>query len=203
LYHSTVLFLFHPFQDSAEELRLRSFASADATASAIYSASLSQLKRLVYIHHIRKSELPTKCWFNTAALRVSLEVLKNTAKHPDWLVYFRLCFKYWTDTYFSFPSFRLIAQANLTVALEHGVLDRDTANAMMDDITSAGKHHKAADEAVISGLLDYDLATKSLQEAQMVTIARRFDELILFDELITGDFESPADISSEAKEFGL
>jgi hypothetical protein len=61
---------------------------------------------------------------------------------------------------------------------------------MMEEISAVGKHHVASDEAVISGLLDFDLATKNLQEAQIVAFARRFDELILFDEFTTGDLDS-------------
>jgi hypothetical protein len=63
---------------------------------------------------------------------------------------------------------------------------------MMEEISAVGKHHVASDEAVISGLLDFDLATENLQEAQIVAFARRFDELILFDEFTTGALDSEA-----------
>ncbi|KAJ4111465.1 hypothetical protein NW768_011819 [Fusarium equiseti] len=91
--------------------------------------------------------------------------------------------------------FRLIAQANLAAALECGALDSDTASVMMEEISNVGKHHVAADEAVISGLLDFDLATKTLQEAQIVAVAKRFDELILFGELTTGCLDSTTDMT--------
>jgi hypothetical protein len=61
---------------------------------------------------------------------------------------------------------------------------------MMDEISRVGKHHVASDEAVISGLIDFDLATRSINDAKMVTLARQFDELLMFDELTTGDLNA-------------
>jgi hypothetical protein len=84
LYHSTVMFLFQPFQNTAKEFRLRSFSSVDATPSVIYSASMKQLKHLVYVHHTRIPHLFTQCFFNTAIMRVSNEVIKSATFDPDW-----------------------------------------------------------------------------------------------------------------------
>ena len=151
LYHCTVLSLFQPFRSSADELRLRSFSSIDATPSVIYSASLNQLKRLVYIHHIRNPPLPTKCWFNTAVLRVSTEVLKTAVDDSDWYFYFRLCLAFWKNAYVSHRSFHLIARANLAAALQLGALRGNVASAMEAEVGSFGKHHKASDEAIVSG----------------------------------------------------
>jgi hypothetical protein len=189
MYHSTVVFLFQPFQNVAKEFRLCSFTSVDATPSVIYSASMKQLKHLVYVHHTRALFLPTKCWFNTAILQVSNEVIKSAAHDSDWYFYFQLCFAFWKNAYRSYRPFRLIAQASLAAALQSGALRGEDASAMMDEIREVGKHHVASDEAVISGLIDFDLATRSMHDAKMVTLARQFDELLMFDELTTGDLD--------------
>jgi hypothetical protein len=81
------LSLFHPFEDSTGELRLRSFSSIGATPSVVYTASLNHLKRLIYVHHIRKPRLPTKCWFNPGMLRVSTELVKKAATDPNLYFY--------------------------------------------------------------------------------------------------------------------
>ncbi|KAJ8109113.1 hypothetical protein OPT61_g7694 [Boeremia exigua] len=196
LYHSTVLFLFQPFQKSAKDFRLRSFSSVDATPSAVYAASIKQLKNLVYVHRARTPRLPTDCWFNTAVLRVSVEVVKSAAYEPDWYFYFRLCVAFWKDAYRCYCTFRLIAQGNLAAALHSGALRSDDASAMMKELSAAGKHHVAPDKAFIRGLLDFDLATRSVHDAQISTLARQFDDLILFDELTTGDFNYTAEHST-------
>jgi hypothetical protein len=67
---------------------------------------------------------------------------------------------------------------------------------MMEEISRVGEHHVASDEAVISGLLDFDLATRSVHDAQMVILARQFDELLMFDELTVGEFNTAAETSS-------
>jgi hypothetical protein len=125
-----------------------------------------------------------------------MEAIKSAAQDPDWYFYFRLCFEFWKECYRSYRSFMLIAQANLAAALQSGALRSDAADAMMEEIKSVGKHHAASEEAVISGLIDFDLATKTLQEAQMVTLARRFDELVMFDELTAGDLDSATTTTS-------
>ncbi len=185
-----VLFLFQPFQNPTKEFRLCSFASLDATPSAIYSTSVKQLKRLVYIHHTRTPRLSIDCWFNTAVLRVSVEAIKRAGNDPDWYFYFRLCCAFWKKAYRCYCPFRLIAQANLAAALQSGILRGDDASAMIEDISAAGKHHVASDKAVMIGLLDFDLATKSMHEARIATLARQFDELLLFDEPTVGEFDS-------------
>jgi hypothetical protein len=174
MYHSTVVFLFQPFQNVAKEFRLCSFTSVDATPSVIYSASMKQLKHLVYVHHTRALFLPTKCWFNTAILQVSNEVIKSAAHDSDWYFYFQLCFAFWKNAYRSYRPFRLIAQASLAAALQSGALRGEDASAMMDEIR---------------GLIDFDLATRSMHDAKIVTLARQFDELLMFDELTTGDLD--------------
>jgi hypothetical protein len=114
---------------------------------------------------------------------------------PDWYFYFRLCLAYWRNAYVCYRSFLLIARANLAAALQLGALRGNVASEMEDEVSAAGKHHEASDEAVVSGLLDPDLAKDNLQDAQMVAFARRFDELILFDELING-YDSAAGAST-------
>jgi hypothetical protein len=150
----------------------------------------------VYVHHTRTPRLPTECWFNTAIIRVSTEVIKSVTNDPNWYLYFRLCSAFWRDAYRCYRSFRLIAQANFAAALQCGALRGDDASAMMEEIIGVGKHHVASDEAVISGLLEFDLATRTIQDAQMVTLARQFDELVMFDELTTGEFNSAAESSN-------
>ncbi|KAK0387840.1 hypothetical protein NLU13_4085 [Sarocladium strictum] len=190
LYHSTVLTLFYPFQVSANNSRIRSLSSIDAYPSSIYNASLNQLKHLVYGYYAREQRLATQCWFNTAILRVSTEIVKNSASDPDWFFYFRLCFKFWKDAYICYRPFRHIAQANLAAALEYGVLTSDTATAMIEEITALGQHHVAVDEAEIGGLFDVNRGPQSIENSKIASFAKRFEELRLFDELTTGDFES-------------
>lgn len=126
---------------------------------------MNQLKRLVYVHHVRAPDLSIDCWFNTAVLRVSVEVIKKAVHDPDWYFYFRLCVDFWKECYRSYRHFRLIAQANLVPALQSGILQTDAANAIIEDINGVGKHHSVPDEAIVSGLIDFDLATRTLEEA--------------------------------------
>jgi hypothetical protein len=190
LFHSTVLTLFYPFQTSAKESRLRSFSSADATPSSIYKASLNQLKHLVRGYYTRQQRLATQCWFNTAILRVSTEIIKHWNSDPEWYFYFQLCFQYWKEAYVCYRSFRLIAQANLAAALQYHALSGDIATTMLEEITALGQHHVAVDEAVVGGLFDVDRGPHSIEDSRIVTFAKRFEDFRLFNELTTGDLGS-------------
>ncbi|KAJ6782477.1 hypothetical protein PWT90_07883 [Aphanocladium album] len=90
-----------------------------------------------------------------------------------------------TTCWFNTAIMRLIAQANLAAALDSGALRSSTANALMEEIRAVGKHQTASDVALLSGLLDLERATKGMKGAQIDAMARRFDELVLFDDLTT------------------
>jgi hypothetical protein len=190
LYHSTVLTLFDPFHTSSNENRLRSLTSTDATPESIYDASLKQLKRLVYGYYNREQRLATQNWFNTAILRVGTEMVKTSDSDPDWLFYFQLCFKFWKEAYVCYRPFRQIAQACLAAALELQALSSDTAATMLEEIADLGHHHVAVDEVVVGGILNVNRGPQSMEDSKIVTFAKRFEDLQMFDELTTGDLDS-------------
>jgi hypothetical protein len=178
-----VLTIFRPFIESASDVRLNSFSSKDSTPSAVYSASLRQLERLLYNYLSQMPPMPV-CWsFNGAILQISQAVLKNTHRHPSWKFYFGLCLQYWKEAYMCYRVFLPIFQGTLAVALQSGAISGTEAKAMMEDFLMRGKHHEAPEESVTSAVIDFELALSNPQEATLDVIAKKFDELITFHDL--------------------
>jgi hypothetical protein len=98
-------------------------------------------------------------------LRVSTEILNNAIYDSDWYFCFRLCLAFWKNAYVGHRSFLLIARGKSAAVLQLGALRGSVASEMEEEVSAAGKHHEASDEAVISGLLDPDLAKYDLQDA--------------------------------------
>jgi hypothetical protein len=64
---------------------------------------------------------------------------------------------------------------------------------MVEEISRVRKHYVALDKAVISRLINFNLAIRSINNAKIVTLARQFNELLMFNELTTGDLNAVAE----------
>jgi hypothetical protein len=189
VYHCTVIRLFRPFLDSSEQPRLGSFSSEDGTPSTVFLASLNQLKQLLYTYQTQSPRLFTIAFINVAVAEVSYSILKTATQDPHWRFYFRLCLDFWKDAYVRYRVFYVIVQANLSHALRAGAIDSAEARTMMDELRAVGKHHQAPERAVTTALFDFELAMKNQQGADVITIAKQFDDLVILGELIRDDLD--------------
>ncbi|PVI00984.1 nitrate assimilation regulatory protein nirA [Periconia macrospinosa] len=185
IYHGTVLNLFRPFIDAKNGLRLRSFSSTDSTPARIFSASLTQLKRILY-----DSLLLTPCysvcgWINAACLQISNAVLRDAANDPSWQFYFRLCFHYWKRTYPRYRTMLHVAQGVMSLAIDRGAIKSSEAKALIEELSLVGKHHKIVESVVLASRVDLWLAMSDPKQANMDAIAQRFEEAMMFEELIS------------------
>lgn len=192
-----MLSLFRPFRDSSEKLRLRSFASPDATPSSIYSASLNQLKRLLVAYCMSPQQPPAMAWFNSVALEVANAMVQNPGNDPHYRFYLQACFEYWKKAYVRYRTFYPVTQAFLSVALKSGVIGYDLANSMLDELRKAGLHYKASEAAMSSAVLDFDLALAGKENARVEALATQFDELVSLHEFTNWEEDQRSPIVKE------
>lgn len=121
---------------------------------------------------------------NVAALQISHSVLKSTTDDPHWKFYFRLCLQFWKESYTCYSVLFLLVQGTLSLALELGAISSTEAKAMMDELRLSGRHHNAAQGVISSALLDFGGALSDPDQARADALAQRFEELVLFEELI-------------------
>jgi hypothetical protein len=190
IYHCTVLSLFRPFLDSSNQSYLRSFSSIDGTPSSIFAASLKQLKRIIYTCYAQSPRPSNNGWFNAAIIQVSYDVIKNKDHDKHWFFYFRLCFSFWKELYRRYRVFYHIVQATLAFALQSGAITHNLTSKLIKELYTVGKHHEAPEGALTSAVLDFELAVNNLQASKMDSIAQQFDDLLLFDQLTTINYQS-------------
>jgi hypothetical protein len=120
---------------------------------------------------------------------VGYAVIKAAPNDPEWFFYFQLCFGYWKDLYARYRVFFPIVQAALAFALQSGAINGHTASLLIEEIRVAGKHHDSPEESLTSAVLDFELAMKNLQQAKMDSIAKHFEELLMFEEFTNSKSE--------------
>jgi hypothetical protein len=157
----------------------------------VVQASLNQLKRLIYTYRTQSPRLSVACFISIAVAQVSYTVVKDTTQDPHWRFYFRLCFDFWKEAYVRYRVFYVVAQANLSHALQAGAISSAEARTMMGELQAVGIHHEAPEEALTSATFDFELAMKNQQGADIAAMAKQFDELVILGELIRDDLDTP------------
>jgi hypothetical protein len=157
----------------------------------VFSASIRQLKRLLYNYHARRPQITICGFFNAAALQVSEALLKTTTRDVSWKFYFWLCFQFWKEAYICYRVFFQIVRGTLAMALEAGAITSTEAKGMLEEFRNNGRHHDTPEDAVTSSILDFRRAVSNRQDAQIDALSKRFDELVTFYDFTSGEFEHP------------
>ncbi|KAH6643025.1 nitrate assimilation regulatory protein nirA [Boeremia exigua] len=192
LYHTTILNLFRPFCNPPDIIRLRSFSSADSTSRNVFSASVKQLKRLVYNYRTYvPRRLARSIIFNAAVLHLSSIIVHQADIDSSWRFFFRICFDYWKDVYVCYRVVAGIVPAHLSLALQAGAITPKEAKALKDEFVAVGRHHKMADGVLTDAYVDFHRAIRKEEGATMHELAKRFDELMMFEDFTQelGDVE--------------
>lgn len=112
----------------------------------------------------------------------------------NWQFYFLLCLANVRDFYVCFPVYDLISTGVLAMAMRKGVLSGREARMLLVAMRARGQHHPdRSSKTAGSFFLDFDLAITAPAEALAVAVAKDFDELAMFDDLTTGNFEMSTD----------
>jgi len=182
--HVVATIILRPFIAAPRSVQFVSLTSADSHPKALYTASVNQLKDLVFIYRARYTEADFTSFFNTGLFTLSLALLEDI-KDPSWQHYFYLCLRCWQALYICYPIFCDVAKAFLSMAMEKSAISAQEAQRLLRGIEQSGEHHAAAAEAFTSFL--FDPGSNRASEAQVHSMADRFEEMVVFDELINTD----------------
>ncbi|KAF3049591.1 hypothetical protein E8E11_009017 [Didymella keratinophila] len=166
VYHTTILKLFRPFLDLTKIIRLRFFSSADSTSRTVFSASVKQLKRLIYIYRTYlPHRLAISCIFNAAVLHLT-SIIK--------------------DVYVCYRVFAGIVPAHLSIALQAGAITAKEARLLNQEFLAVGRHHRVAEEVLTDSYVDFSRAIRKQDGAKMNELADKSEELMLFEDFTQG-----------------
>ncbi|CAG7558172.1 unnamed protein product [Fusarium equiseti] len=185
LFHAVVTIIFRPFLSTPRSNQLMSLTSLDSHPRTVYAASVSQLKDLVFSFCLKYSEAAFTAYLSHGLYALSRALLEDL-QDPLWRYYFYLCVRCWQDLYFCYPVFRDVAKAFLSMAMEKDAIAAREAQDLLRGIDQSVKHHTTSVEAFTSHIFDH-VSSRDGGVVQMHTIAARFEEMVVFDELIDKD----------------
>ncbi|KAG7423470.1 Conidial development protein fluffy [Fusarium oxysporum f. sp. raphani] len=151
---------------------------------AVYAASVSQLKDLVFSFCSKYSEAAFTAYLSHGLFALSRALLEDL-QDPLWRYYFYLCVRCWQDLYFCYPVFCDVAKVFLSMAMQKDAIAAREAQDLLRGIDQSVEHHTTSVEAFTSHI--FDPVSDKDGGVQMHAMADRFEEMVVFDELIDKD----------------
>ncbi|KAK1689888.1 hypothetical protein BDP55DRAFT_651927 [Colletotrichum godetiae] len=187
-FHAAVLDIFRPFVHGPHPYRSRVLSSSEHRLSPddAFRASVQQLKYLVVKYRSNHQTSTYTMLWQTALIYVANAVLHDT-QNPEWRFYFLTCIYAYTDLRKSYRVAESISRALLTMALRGGCITHSEADALETKMTEAGGRVKRDDKIRATFMVDLDLAMWDPEAAKVEVLAKRFDDIVLFRDLATGD----------------
>jgi len=159
-FHSRIIDLFRPFQEP--EMRLQSFAYRECTTRDIYTASLNQLKRHLYLYPLRYAYAGLSGWFGMALIQLTSSIVSDPAE-PDCRFWFYLCAHNLYQLSRTFPLLKLVLEIYSKLAVTKGILNKEEAN------TFLRAHNESVGGVPLRGdyVLDLNAALHNRRDARM------------------------------------
>ncbi|KAH8125656.1 hypothetical protein LI328DRAFT_151772 [Trichoderma asperelloides] len=181
-FHAIVTDVFRPFiHISPCPFRLRSFTTPGGTPKAIYSASISQLKRLLLHFRLSFKTASLSILSQTVLIYVSNAVIQESqhSNLPEWSFYLRLCLAALEDLYGSYRESWSVMQGLLSMALDRGAIMPGEADRISQEMIELGRHHGATNDVDTRSMIDLDLAVIDPTAARVTCLAGKFSERML------------------------
>ncbi|KAK2009234.1 hypothetical protein LZ32DRAFT_620785 [Colletotrichum eremochloae] len=186
IFHVSIITIFRPFTSIPSTERLKSFSSTDSHPKQIYAASVNQLCDLIGHYRANYPVDSFSCFIGPGLFTLGLALLEDRTE-PMWRFYFLLCLQCWRDLYVCYPLFRNVAQTFLSIAMQKNAFTSTEAKELMEYIDNYGRHHAKGAEALTTFF--FDLSAGAVSEFHIDAMARKLDDMILFDEFTTGAME--------------
>ena len=105
---------------------------------------------------------------------------------PEWHSWLMFCMQTYQDLYVCYPVHLDIVRGSMAMALKTGVISSSEAAGIVNTTKARGSHHKTSEEVIGLFTLDFHLALTDPEDARAHTLALKFDELAIFDEVTSG-----------------
>ncbi|KAK3937143.1 hypothetical protein QBC46DRAFT_393363 [Diplogelasinospora grovesii] len=208
-YHTAVLDLFRPFLDSPQPLKLATFSYIDSTPRAVFGASVSQLKRLIYIYRSTYEVADFSALYQSGLLYLINAILEDVNKwelfsENEAKFYFYLCIRAYELLALHVPVIGVgIVGGIYSIALKRfrndSRIPKDVdfpshALSILQRIQKRSKKAMLRDSKGIKSEYPIDLkaAQENLEAASMEKLAGEAEKFVMSNQgIITGD--SPED----------
>jgi hypothetical protein len=120
-----------------------------------------------------------------AAVLISNTVIQDQAD-KDWRFWFLLCARYWREAAIKCPIMLQIAKASLSFAMSRSRVTGAEARKLMAQIESDPLRSATAD-VTTTAIFDFHQALAASGDFRVADLARKFDELTMFDDVISDE----------------
>ena len=173
-------------------MSLHSFSSADSSVEAVLEASLNQIKRLILLCRLECPRTLCSLFLSGAPMHILSAVLSEPEAGPEWRPWLMLGIQTYQDLYVCYPVHLDIIQGYVAMALKTGAMSSSEATEVVEQTKARGRHHKAVEEAVGLFTIDFRLALTDPEDARAHSLALKFGELALFNDVTGGEYTSTA-----------
>ncbi|KAI0016238.1 hypothetical protein F4780DRAFT_773036 [Xylariomycetidae sp. FL0641] len=190
-FHSVVLDIFRPFLENKSDLpqRLTTFTARDSSPQSAHTASVRQLKLLVVEYRSKYLASAYSFLWHTGLIYLTNGVLKDT-DDPEWRNYVTMCIYGYECLVRPYRISESIGQGLLTMTMRNKNMSGTEALQIMRDLQRRGLHNVGKEiEGKIRApfMADLDLAQTDPESASVETMADKFEDLVLFQDLINQD----------------
>ena len=189
--HCVILDLFRRFKKNTtdEEYRLVTFSTWNSSPSAVFAASVNQLKSLIVEHRTKFRASAYSILWHSGLIYLANGVLQDTSD-PEWRIYFLLCIYAYENLGRPYRISGMVAQGLLSMSLRDTNITAYEAREIMEDLRDRGLDHvkkNMEEEIRATFMVDLTLALDDPVEATVENMARQFDSLALFQEIMDQD----------------
>jgi hypothetical protein len=183
--HCAILDLFRPFlsEKTSTPRRLKTFYSEDSSPDVVFNASVKRLKHLIILYRSQYAPSTYSSLWHTALIYVANAILQDTDDDPEWRFYLLLCVYGYVHLRQSFRLAEAAGLALLSMTLLHSSVPTADARSIAEDLRAKGLPNSANEDNIRATFMaDLSLAVSDPSEASVEKLARRFDDIALFQE---------------------
>lgn len=163
------------------------------TPSAVFSASIRQLKRIIILYQLHYPESRYHPWWNPAVINVAHSVLTTSPIDPEWRFYFLICLQAYRHLALAYPFAAISYKAVLTMAMAEGKLSGSKARDLYRQLMHGEGRERVREARNLRAYMD--LSHEGVGVAE--TLAGDFDRLALVRDEEPGGVESATTVEEE------
>lgn len=168
---------------------LKSFGTSNSTPELVFTSSLARLKTLALEYRQNHVSAVSSIFWHLSLLFISNAVIRNRSD-PSWRFNLMLCIYAYIDLARSFRVAEGLLRAILFMAVSLEAISHKEAEGMIRALPGDGQSGGTAEGPMYKKsrhIVDLDCAVIDQSRAQVIDLAEKLDDALLFDAFVEDD----------------
>ncbi|PNP74986.1 hypothetical protein FNYG_11633 [Fusarium nygamai] len=170
--HTAIIDLFRPFEHEFPQLKLPAFAGVNATPKAVISASIEQLKRLVYQYRANCESSKYSIIWQSGMLYLVNHILRDLSSNESQF-YFLLCMRGYQHLARYMPFVSGIVQSLIVMTNRQGAPLTANTQRLLEEVRDESRRSR---EFFSAYPVDLEMVSKDPSSATLEELTSRFQE---------------------------